>query len=185
MTTMRTRALLIGIAALAALAGCGDHRLILRVDLLSYLAPAERTVPVATLPGLDTTVALVNDQPVSLFEGLSEAARVESVNLALGALAVDSLGSGTVTLRLYLADEGTDPLGTPPVIEQTLTLAPGRTDTLSASVDGDARVAELFGKHALRATITAGLHPTDPLSPLAGRVTFTRLDAVVICRRSL
>lgn len=182
---MRMRSLLLGIAVLAALAGCGDRRLVLRVDVLSYLAPGDRSVPVIAPPGLDTTVAVVNDQPVSLFEGLSDVADVESVNLALGATAADSVGSGTVTLRLYLAEDGADPLATPPVIEQTLTLVPGRTDTLSASVDGDARVNALFTKHLIRATITATLHPTDPLSPLAGRVTFTRIDAVVVCRRSL
>lgn len=182
---MRARTLLVGLAVLAALAGCGDRRLILNVDVLSYLAPADRTAEVATLPGLDTTVTVVNDQQVSLFQGLSDIAGAESVNLALGAIAADSVGSGTVTLRLYLADATTDPLTTPPVIDQSLTLAPGRTDTLNVSLDGDARVKALFSKQVMRATITAGLHPTDPLSPLAGRITLTRLDAVVIFRRSL
>jgi len=182
---MNKRSLLIGLVVLAALAGCGDRRLILRVDVLSYLAPADRTVPVATLPGLDTTVTVVNDQQVSLFEGLSDVAGVESVNLALGAIAADSVGSGTVTLRLYLADAATDPLSTPPVVDQTLTLTPGHNDTLNVSIDGDDRVKALFSKQVMRASITAGLHPSDPLTPLAGHVTLSRLDAVVIFRRSL
>jgi len=176
---------LVPAAAIAAalLCGCGDRRLILNVDVLSYLDAGERTFPVAAVPGLDATVAVVDNKPISMFEGLSDVAGIESVSLDLGAIATDSTGSGTVTVRVYLAEEGTDPLTTPPVLDQTLTLAPGVADTVNATVDGDARIRALFGHRQMRATVTAGTHATSP-GPMAGHVTLTRLDAIVICKRS-
>lgn len=180
---MRVRPLIPALAiAVALLCGCGDRRLILHVDVLSYLSPSERDFPVAALPGFDTTVAVVDDQPISMLEGLSDVAGIESVTLEMGAIGTDSIGSGTVTVRVYLAAEGTDPVTTTPVLDQTLTLAPGQADTLSATVDGDQRIRDLFGNRQMRATVTAGTHVTSP-GPLAGHVTLTRLDAIVICKR--
>jgi hypothetical protein len=181
---VRFRHVLLCAAAAVILAGCGDRNLILNIDVLSYIDPSDRVVPVAAPPGVDATVTVVDNQSVSMLEGLSDVASVQTVTLTMGALAVDSLGSGTVTVRVYLSDEATDPLTTTPVLEQTATLSPGTTDTLSATVDGDARVAELFSRKQMRASITATVHPTDPLSALIGRLVLTRLDAVVICKRS-
>jgi hypothetical protein len=69
------------------------------------------------------------------------------------------------------------------VLEETVTLAPGETDTLAATAGDDPRLADLFSHKRMRGSVTARVHPTG-LAPLAGRLTLTRLDAVVICRRS-
>ena len=181
---MRIRSLVPAVAIAAALlCGCGDRRLILNVDVLSYMDAGERTFPVAAVPGVDVTATVVDDQAISMFEGLGDVAGIESVSLGIGAIGVDSTGSGTVAVKLYLADEGTDPLTTPPVLDQTLTFAPGQSDTLSATVDGDARIRDLFSHRQMRVSVTAGTHVTSP-GPMTGHVTLTRLDAVVICKRS-
>lgn len=167
--------------AVALLCGCGDRRLILNIDVLSYLSASERQFPVAAVPGLDVTATVVDDQPISMLEGLKDIAGIESVSLELGAIGVDSTGSGTVAVRVYLAAEGVDPLTTTPVLDDTLTFAPGQSDTLSTSIDGDQRIRDLFGSRQMRATVTAGTHVTSA-GPMTGHVTLTQLNAIVICK---
>jgi hypothetical protein len=69
------------------------------------------------------------------------------------------------------------------VLDDTLTFAPGMADTIHTTVDGDARIRDLFGHHQMRATVTAGTHATSP-GPMTGHVTLTQLNAIVICKRS-
>jgi len=53
---MRTRALIVIAAAALALTGCGDHHLVLKVDVLSYLDPALRAVAFGPVPGVPIPV---------------------------------------------------------------------------------------------------------------------------------
>ena len=72
---MPVRRFLLPLAAAALLAGCGDRHLVLRVDVLSFIAPADRQTnfgPIPAVPGGVATgeVALVDNADVSLLQGL-------------------------------------------------------------------------------------------------------------------
>lgn len=175
--------------ALAALAGCGDRRLVLDVDVLSYIDPAYTSAtfgPVIAVPGglAPGEQAVVSNQSVNLLEGLPDAIEIESVSFSLGAVFVDSTGSGSDTLRVYLAGPNDDPLSAPPVIEQAVTLTAGATDTLALNVDGDARVRSLFQDRSMRLTFTTSLRGPDSGASLTGRYALTRLHATVIGGRA-
>jgi hypothetical protein len=185
---MRARAIMLVAAAALALVGCGDHNLVVRIDVLSYLDPAYRVAafgPVPAAPGGLATgeLALVDDQAVNLLEGLDGVAEVRSVSIGLSAIVRDSTGSGTDTLRVYASDETTAPRTTAPILTEVVTLVPGRTDTVEVTVPADARVADLFVRRKMRLGVTTSLRGPVSGDPLNGRLTLRTLDAIVIAGR--
>lgn len=178
---------ILALAALA-LAGCGDRHLILSVDVLSYLDPADTQAafgPVPPIPGglASGEQPLVNDATINLLEGLNSVAEVQTVSIAMAAVVSDSTGSGLDTLRVYASDVDTDPGTTPPLIESAFALQPGVTDTVQVELPADARVAALFTQRQMRLTITTSLRGPSAGDPLNGRVRLSRLDAVVVAGR--
>src|SRR2546429_1721504 len=109
---MRMRRTLLLTAAAVMLAGCGDRRLVLKVDVLSFIDPASRQVdfgPIPTFPGGLWTgeTPIIDDQHVSMLQGVSDAVAIQSVTLSFGALAIDFDGSGQDTVRVYMSDPQT------------------------------------------------------------------------------
>jgi hypothetical protein len=185
---MRTRTSILVAAAALVLAGCGDHNLVLRVDVLSYVDPALRSASFGPIPpapgGLATgEQALVDDETINLVDGMSGVAEVEAVEITLAVIARDSTGAGVDTLRLYASDEDTEPLATVPVLEQVVTLSPGETDTVSVTVAGDRRVADLFVQRVMRISVTSSGRGPQSGDPLNGSVELNTLEAVVIAGR--
>ncbi len=182
---MRSRRFLIGAAAVALLAGCGARHLVLRVNLFSFMDPAYRQTnfgPVPPVPGGFWTgeVALINDQPISLLQGLGDATNVQSVDLTFDAQAIDVDGAGADTVRLYLSDPATAPQATPPVIQLPMTLSPGVTDTLHVDLAGDPRLVSLFQGKSMRMSVTTSLRGPSSGNPLSGTFKITGFEAVVV-----
>jgi hypothetical protein len=182
---MRMRRTLALAAAAAMLAGCGDRNLVLKVDVLSFVSPASRQQdfgPIPAVPGGFATgeIPVVDDQRVSLLQGLSDATNIKSVTVSFGALAIDYAGAGEATVRIYMSDELTDPRTTAPVLTQAVTLTPGQTDTLSAVLGDDPRVLALFKAKQLRLSVTTAVLGPSSGPDLSGRIQFTAIDGVVI-----
>lgn len=187
---MRTLLRSLVVLALALVAGCGDHALVLHVDLLSYLDPADtrqRFGPVPVVPGGLATgeQALVSDLEVNLLEGLGDVADIQTVAVTVSTIVRDSTGSGSDTLRVYMSDIGLAPRSTPPVLTHVLALTPGSTDTVATDFTGDARVAALFAQRRFRMTITTSVRGPAAGDPLNGEVRLHALDAVVVAKRAL
>jgi hypothetical protein len=182
---MNLRRLVLCCGLAAMLAGCGNHRLVLRVDVLSFLSPAQAGQTFGPLPPspFPVTSVLVNDLDVNLLEGLSGAAVVQSVTITTRATFTDLTGSGADTLRVYLSDENTDPLTTPAALVLPVTLSPGVSDTVTATLGDDPRVADLFTKKRMRMSITTTLRPPASGPALTGSRRLLALDAVAIARR--
>ena len=184
---MRMRRIVLLTAAAVMLAGCGDRYLVLKVDALSFTDPASRAAdfgPIPVFPGGFVTpeIPVVNDQHVSLLQGMSDAVNITSVTVSLGALVIDYDGSGEATIRLYLSDDQTDPLTTPPALTEIVTLVPAQTDTIRDVLGDDPRVRDLFAGREMRMSVTVQLHGPLLGSSLSGRFEFTNIDAVVIAR---
>jgi len=182
---MRMRRILLLATAAGMLAGCGDRNLVLKVDVLSFASPASRAKdfgPIPAIPGGFATgeIPVVDDQHVSLLQGLSDAVNIKSVTLSFGALAIDFDGAGEDTVRIYMSGELTDPRTTVPVLTQAITLTPGQTDTLSAVLGDDPRVIQLFKDKLLRLSVTTALRGPSSGNDLSGRLQFTAIDGVVI-----
>jgi hypothetical protein len=182
---MRMRRTLLVTAAAVMLAGCGDRRLVLKVDVLSFIAPASRQVdfgPIPTFPGGLWTgeIPIIDDQHVSMLQGLNDAVAIQSVSVSFGALAIDFDGSGQDTVRIYMSDTQTAPRTTAPVLTLGVTLSPGQTDTLRAVIGDDPRVTSLFASKEMRVSVTTALRGPVLGNNLSGRFKLTAIDGVVI-----
>ncbi len=182
---MRLRRMLLLTAAAVMLAGCGDRNLVVKVDVLSFIDTASRGSdfgPIPALPGGLWTgeIPLIDDQHVSMLQGLSDAARIKSVTVSFGALLIDYDGAGEDTVRVYMSDEATAPRTTPPVLSLGMVMSPGVTDTLRALIGDDPRVTALFSAKQMRVSVTTSLRGPLLGNPLSGRFQLTGIDAVVI-----
>jgi hypothetical protein len=178
---MRTRALIVIAVAALALVGCGDHNLILKVDVLSYLDASQKTFLAGDLPvvgGPFGPLTILDNMTINLIDGLNDAADVKSVTLFLGGQTTVSSGSGSGRLKIYLSENAPDPLTDVPVMDVAVQL-PG---VVNASAAGSADVAKLFTQKNLHLTVVLdGVTITAPVTTLT--VNLTKLDAVVIAGR--
>jgi hypothetical protein len=184
---MNAKRLPVVLLAALLLAGCGDRRLILKVDVLSFLDPSQTTQSF-DVPALISLLwlgerPLVDDMTVNLFEGLSSAADVGSITITASTIWTTSTGSGADTVRVYFSDENTPPRSTPPAIMIPVTLVAGRSDTVTVVLGDDPRIARLFGQKRVRMSVTNSVR--GPLLPpdLTGTVRLGALDAVAIATR--
>jgi hypothetical protein len=183
-----TRRALASIAVLLALAGCGDRRLVVHVDVLSYLDPSLTRIDIGPLPavpgGISTgEMVVIGDRDLNLLDGTGNVSSVEEVSIGMSVVSEDSTGSGADTLRLYLSDTYTDPLSTAPALVLPIALEAGVTDTVAVELPADPRVTALFAGKRMRATLTNALRGPDSGADLNARVRVLRLDAVVIASR--
>ena len=174
----------IAIAALTAV-GCGNRNLVLSVDVLSYLGPAQRQVSVPFVPAgtLSAPVAVVPDTTIDLIDGLGDVAEARTVTLSFDALATAARGSGSGLLRLYFCGEGVDPATTRPVVEQRLRFEAGISHGVSAEVTCDPSVAELFTKPRLRMAVTLDSASVAAPGATGVSVTLQRLEVVMVAGR--
>lgn len=177
---------LICFAALV-LAGCGNRRLLLGVDALSFTQPQDRSMAFGPVPALPVPIstgelAVIDDQHVSMFGGVHNVVDVESVSLSFSADVADSTGDGLDTLRVYLSDAGTNPMQTPAVVQLPFTLAPGQHVPLHVDIAGDPRINALFTEQEMRVTVTTSLQGPASGQALNGQITVTELRAAVVAR---
>jgi len=187
---MRIPRTLVILAAAVALAGCGDRNLVLNVDVLSYLDPSVTQMSFGPIPPLPTgfysgEVAVVQDSKVNLLDGTSSVASVQSVSIRMRVVATGTSGSGADTLRLYLGEEGENPMVMGPVLTLPMGFSAGVTDTVEVESSGDARVADLFAGQSLLVTLTNALHGPTFGDALSGEFRVISLDATLVAGRKL
>jgi hypothetical protein len=185
---MAARRIALVAASVLALAGCGDRQLVLHVDVMSWVDPASVSGsfgPVPVVPGglASGEQTLLDGLEIPLVDGIGQVASVDLVTFRVSAVVQDSTGSGADTLRMYLSDPSTDPRTTSPVLTLPVTLSPGVTDTVTATADGDARVAQLFVDGRLKLTLTTSVRGPESGDPLNGRFRVNAVDATVIASR--
>jgi hypothetical protein len=169
------------------LAGCGDKNLILTIDILSFLSPAETQGHYGPIPaGTNGTTTIIANKTISLLPGLHDITAVNSVQVDVSGEFANATGTGNGACQIYLSAEGTDPFvadTTPIVVPVTFNGA--STDTVSITVAGDSELAELFvGEKAqlgIRLSLTAAPGP----DPVEGEFALIVLRAVVQAKQSI
>jgi hypothetical protein len=172
------------LAALLA-AGCGDHQLILHVDILSFLSPAETAGHYGPIPGGVSDSVTVTSRTIDLLPGVNDITNVTAVTVTAAAAFANATGSGEATAKIYLSPEGTDPFtaDTTPIVIP-VTLAPGVTDTVAVTIAGDSELAGLFlGKKAELGIRVAFM--SNPGPALEGDYQLTVLEAVVTAKQDV
>ena len=181
---MRARILFL-LAAALLVSGCGNRKLLLNVDALSFTQPASRAMAFGPVPALPVPIStgeipVFDDLHVNMFGSASQVVDVQSVDLSFSADVADSTGSGLDTLRVYMSDANTVPTSTLPVIVLPVTLVPGQHAPLHAEIGGDPRIAALFTQDQMRVTVTTSLQGPGAGAALNGRLSITELRAAVV-----
>ena len=187
---MRTYRLIGWVAALALVAGCGNRDLILRLDIKSFLSPAQSQTsfgPIPAIPGgtWSGEQPLVNDHQINLLEGLGNAVVVKHFEVTLATIVSASSGTGTDTMRVYASDLSTNPLATAPVLTQVLNLLPATLDTVTTVLNDSAHMDSLFTQKAMRLTVTTSLRGPSSGVPLNGTLAIHTFDAVAVTGRKI
>lgn len=182
----RTAALLPLLAALVALPGCGDRSLVLTVNLLSFLSPADRTEAYGPIPpGVAASNVDVASREVNLLEGLGDAVDVESASLRIGARFENQTGSATGSLRVYIAPgDSADPFTVPPLADIPVTLAPNDTTHVATEIASSPELAAALTQSRAKVGIRISFDTTGSLAPLQGVETSEELVAIVVTKRS-
>jgi hypothetical protein len=178
---MRTRAFIVIAVAALALAGCGKHNLVLKVDVLSYLDAAQRSFSVPLVPavGVEGEIPIL-DMPISLIEGLDEATEVKSVTLSLAGGVSVAGGAGSGHFKLYLSEPGTS--STTPVMDVPVTFSAGHPASIDATTEGGPEVARLFTRKNLQLKVVLDqVQITSTVTDMT--VNITKFDAIVIAGR--
>jgi hypothetical protein len=167
------------------LAGCGNKNLILRIDLLSFLSPAETQAHYGPIPGGISDSLTITSRSIDLLPGVSDITSVTSVSVDAAGVFVNATGSGTGQVKIFVSANGTDPFTNDPTpIVIPVTLAAARTDTVSVTIAGDDQLAKLFlSKKAalgIRVRLDSALGP-----PLEGDFRLITLRAIVTARQDI
>jgi hypothetical protein len=180
----RALAVLAALVALVA-AGCGQGKLILRIDLLSFLSPGETAGGYGPIPpGIGDSVTVVADRAINLVPGLQDVSVVDHVDLEVVGEFRNQSGSGSGAVRVYLSDSATDPFTTAPIVVP-VTLNGAATDTVSVDVLGDPRIAQLFTSKELRLGLRVALAADPGPDPVQGTFVLTRLRAIVTAGQAI
>jgi hypothetical protein len=173
--------------ALAALllSGCGDHSLILNVDILSFLSPSETAGHYGPIPGGVTDSVTVVSRSLDLLPGVNDITNVSDVEVTAAAQFANATGSGAATAKIFVSAAGTDPFtaDTTPIV-LPVTLQPGVTDTVSVTVAGDAELAGLFLGDRAELGIRVG-YTSGAGAALEGDFRLVTLRAVVTAKQDI
>jgi hypothetical protein len=167
--------------------GCGDRSLILTVDILSFLDPAEVSQAYGPIPGGLAGVSIdITSDELSLLPGIEDVTEAVSASLQIGASFDNATGTADVEFQVYITSaESSDVFSTPPVADVPLTLTPGNVTNVSTEVSSAALAAALIqDKARIGIRITFDTTPSGA-TPVQGNETVTLLRATVITQKQL
>src|SRR5215217_1797557 len=143
-------------------AGCGDRSLILTVDILSFLDPADVSQPYGPIPGgLPLTTVDVDSREVSLLPGVQDVTEVASAKLNIGASFDNTTGSAAARLLVYI------------------------TSADSVDVFSSAPLAAALVQDKVKIGLRIAFDTSASATPVTGTETITLLRATVITKKKL
>lgn len=172
---------------LAAMAtGCGDRSLILTVDILSFLDPADVTQSYGPIPGgLPSTTVDVDSREVSLLPGVEDVTEVSSAKLEIGASFDNATGSANARLLVYITSaDSADVFSSAPIADVPVTLTPATVTNVATEVTSQA-LAEALVQERVKIGIRVEFDTSASLAPVQGTETITLLRATVVTKKKL
>jgi hypothetical protein len=144
MSRQRCTGLGLGVALVGlALIGCGKNRVMLTVDVASFLSPADRDGGYDA-PPVVTTQKDLEAVEVTLDERFADFSSVEELDLEFQVDYDNQTGTGDARFTLYFHDDAGTLYATPEVATVSAVLYPGQVTRASARLRADERVRDLF-----------------------------------------
>jgi len=178
----------VGLIAMLPLlaAGCGDRSLILTVDVLSFLDPADVSQNYGPIPGgLPTTTVDVASETVSLLPGVQDVTDVASASLQIGASFDNATGSASVHLLIHITSaDSADVFSSVPIADVPLSLTPATITNVSTEITSNA-LAQALVQDKVKIGLRISFDTTGSVAPVQGTETITKLLATVITKKQL
>ncbi|HKQ19036.1 MAG TPA: hypothetical protein VJW75_04755 [Candidatus Eisenbacteria bacterium] len=181
------RRLAVLLSMLPILAGCGDRSLILTVDVLSFLDPADVSGSYGPIPGGVSGVSVdVASEEVSLLPGIEDVTEVSSAKLEIGASFDNATGTADASFRIYITSaDSADVFSSTPIADVPVSLTPGTVTNVATEVTSDA-LAEALVQDKVKIGIRITFDTTaSGIVPVQGTETITLLRATVITKKNL
>lgn len=128
----------LGLAVALWIPGCGSSRIIVNVDVLSFLPASDAHPvygePVPIPPGAPPVAVQIGPDRIQVPEGLSDVSKVEDADAMVKATVTNNTGSADLRLRLYFAPAGEDPFATAPAAVFAVSVLPGSTTPVENTV---------------------------------------------------
>jgi len=180
------RWLMLLLAVPLLVAGCGDRSLILTVDILSFLDPADVSQSYGPIPGgLPLTTVDVDSREVSLLPGVQDVTEVSSAKLDIGASFDNTTGSAAARLLVYITSaDSADVFSSAPIADVPVTLTPANVTNVSTEITSDALAAALV-QDKVKIGLRIAFDTSASATPVTGTETITLLRATVITKKKL
>ncbi len=178
----------VGLIAMLPLlaAGCGDRSLILTVDVLSFLDPADVSQNYGPIPGgLSSVTVDVASQEVSLLPGIADVTEIASASLQIGASFDNSTGSASAHLLIFITSaDSADVFSSVPIADIPITLTPATITNVSTEITSNA-LAQAMVQKKVEIGLRVSFDTSSSAVPVQGTETITKLLATVITKKQL
>jgi len=167
-------------------AGCGDRSLILTVDILSFLDPADVTQDYGPIPGgLSNVTVDVDSREVSLLPGVQDVTEIASARLEIGASFDNATGTADARLLIYITSaDSADVFSSTPIADVPVSVTPANITTVSTEISST-ELAQALVQDKVKIGVRIAFDTSASLSPVQGTETITLLRATVITKKKL
>lgn len=178
------RAATLGIVACAALfLGCGKNRVVLDVDVRSFMNDAQ-TNGAYQVPSIIPLSLRLPAVPVNLVEGFKDFGRAEEVSVDMAVRFDNQTGDGQGHFKVYFGADSTSAYNSAPVATIDATLAPGASSTGTAHLIADSRVRDLFTGKQMVMGVEFVWEPTT-VGMLEGTYSISQIKAHIVSTMDL
>ena len=176
------RMLLCATTAVLSVAGCVNNRVLVDVDVRSFLRESDLVNPYDAQ--LVPTSDRIEPVQVNLVENFGDLGGAHTVTLQIALDYVNVTGTGTGSFTLYLGDDAATLFTTPAVASLNVDLQPDTTTRSEVTIPVDTRVLDLFTSQRLYVGADLGWTPSG-IEPLLGDCVIVVLNARVESRLSV
>jgi len=183
--TSRTRRVLAAAAACGAVLGlgCGQNRVVLNVDVLSFMNTTDAVQPYDAPAALPLSTSL-SATPINLVEGYRDFGTAQEATMDIGLRYDNQTGQGQGRMMLYFAADADSIYNTPQVAMVDVNLTPATVSSGTVRVQLDQRMLDLFtSKHFFMGTQL--VWTPESTDPLQGTCSLVQIDVHLVSQLQL
>lgn len=163
--------------------GCGQNRVLLNVDVLSFMDSTDTVQPYDAPPAVPLSIRMPAI-PINLVEGYRDFGTAQEATLDIGLRYDNQTGQGQGELRLYFSDDEGNVYSTPQVATVDVSLAPATVSTGTVRVQLDQRMLDLFTSKHFWMGIDLAWTPAAA-EPLNGTCSLVQINVQMVSQLEL
>ncbi len=162
----------------------GNTTVTLEFDLLEYLNPSQKIIQYGkenVIPGnLGSYEIQSPTQSIDFRSEMGDVNSIESVRMLITIDFHNDTGKVDLTYNAYLAAMNEDPLGTPPIISETVSL--NGIDDVSSEIEvvGDERLLELFNEGVMQYLAQVLFEISEGSDDISGEAEVVQFDITIV-----